>query len=383
MSGARGAPGVPVHPFRLRLRLQMYPRVEHLLVVPLLLVVWAMLSFGGDGYRGVPWVALLSGLAMWVMVPEIGRYRAFGLPLRYWTRDAAAAVLVGAALFCAVGAVASTGWRAYTGFLLGALAVAVQQCVSARRTVRGDRRVPAASRRAGGGWATLVGRLPSVPGPLPWRLVYLPVGAASLAAAALFAGGFSLVRMTVGTADDGPLDLASAAPLAVVLVPAVAGVLAGGLRGWTVMGIPVRRWLRHAYVASAVAVLSLVALVALATSTGLVGGVRPPAQMPVGQVLLTVAFTVLCIVVVPLIATSGTVLMSMVAVVPVIGTAMTVGTADPLRGPGPVVGAVVVLAVSATVVAYTAHTLLRGDRARPTGLVQAAERTYYQRQGAL
>jgi hypothetical protein len=100
MSGARG---VPSHPLRLRLRLQMYPRVEHLLVVPLLLVVWAMLSFGGDGYRGVPWVALLSGLAMWVMVPEIGRYRAFGLPLRYWTRDAAAAVLVGAALFCTVG----------------------------------------------------------------------------------------------------------------------------------------------------------------------------------------------------------------------------------------------------------------------------------------
>jgi hypothetical protein len=213
--------------------------------------------------------------------------------------------------------------------------------------------------------------------------VYLPVGAASLAAAALFAGGFSLVRMTVGTADDGPLDLASAAPLTVVLVPAVAGVLAGSLRGWTVMGIPVRRWLRHAYAASAVAVLTFVALAALVMSTGLVGGVRPPAQMPVGQVLLAVAFTVLWIVVVPLIATNGTVLMSMVAVVPVIGTAMTVGTTDPLRGPGPVVGAVVVLAVSATVVAYTARTLLRGDRARPTGLVQAAERTYYQRQGAL
>jgi hypothetical protein len=373
-----GAPGVPF-----RMRLQMYPRVGQLLAIPLILVGWMILSLGDGGTGEIVWIALVSGLAMWVMVPDICRYRAFGLPLRYWTRDADGAVFVVAVLFCVVGVAVSAGWWSCIGILVAVLAVGVAQRASVRRTVRGDRRVPETSRQAGGSWTTLVGRMPAAPGPLPWRLVYLPVATASLASGALFSGGFGVVRAAAGMADDGPVDLVSLLPLMAVFFSAVAGVLAGGLRGWTVMGIPVRRWLGHAYTASAVAVLVLFALVGLAMSTGVVGMAGTSAQMSLGQVLLILGLTVLCIAVIPLTASSGTFLMLLVGLIPAGGLILAIETTDPLRGPVPVVGAVVVTVMSAAVVIRTRRELLGGDRARPTGFIQAAERTYYERQGAL
>lgn len=366
-----------------RVRLQMYPRVEQLLLLPVLLVGWMMLALGADGSAQTAWVAVVSGLGMWIMVPDISRYRAFGIPLRYWTGDAVIAVLLVAFLFSAVGLAAATGRWSYVGILLAVLAVGVKQYASARRTLRGEHRVPSPSQQAGRSWAAPVGGLPSLPGPLPWRLVYLPAMAISLVSAVLVVGGFSALRVATGTVDSGPVAVETLLPLMVVIFPAVAGVLASGLRGWTALGIPVRHWLGHAYAGSAAIVIILIALVGLAMSTGLVSSGRPPAQMPFGQISLILAFATLCVAVIPLIATSRALLMSLIGVVPAGGAVMTFATTAPLHGPGPVIGSVVVLALSAGPVVYTRRKLLDGDRAQPTGLVQGADRIYYQRQGAL
>ncbi|MDN6706190.1 hypothetical protein [Corynebacterium glyciniphilum] len=366
-----------------RVRLQMYPRAEQLLLLPVVLVGWMMLALGADGSAQTVWMVVVSGLAMWVMVPDLSRYRTFGMPLRYWTTDAVIAVLLVAFLFSAVGLAASTGRWSYAGILLAALAVGVTQYTSARRALRGEHRVPSPTQQAGRSWAALVGGLPSLPGPLPWRLVYLPAMAISLVSAVLVVGGFIVLRVATGTADSGPVGVETLLPLMVVIFPAVAGVLASGLRGWTALGNPVRRWLGHAYAGSAIVSVTLIALVGLAMSTGFVGGGRTPSQMSFGQISLILAFATLCVAVIPLIATSSALLMSLIGVVPAGGTVMTFATTAPLHGPGPVISSLVVLALSVGPVVYTRRTLLGGDRPRPTGLVQGADRIYYQRQGAL
>ncbi|MGN0097158.1 MAG: hypothetical protein ACI38U_13980 [Corynebacterium sp.] len=352
-----------------RVRLQMYPRAEQLLVLPVVLVGWVMLALGVDGSAQTAWMAVVSSLAMWVMVPDISRYRTFGMPLRYWTGDAVIAVLLVAFLFSAVGLASATGRWSYAGILLAALAIGVTQYASARRTLRGEHRVPSPNQQAGRSWAALVGGLPSLPGPLPWRLVYLPAMTISLVSAVLVGGGFIVLRVATGTVDGGPVAVETLLPLMVVILPAVAGVLASGLRGWTALGIPVRHWLGHAYAGSAAVVIILIALAGLAMSTGLVGSGRPPAQMPFGQISLFLAFAALCVAVIPLIATSSALLMSLIGVVPAGGAVMTLATTAPLHGPGPVIGSIVVLVLSAGPVVYTRRKLLGGDRPRPTGLV--------------
>lgn len=366
-----------------RVRLQMYPRVEQLLALPALLAGWMMLALGDGGSAQMAGIALASGFAMWIMIPDVSRYRAYGVPLRYWTGDAVGAVLLVAFLFGAAGVAASTGRWSYVGILLAVLAVGATQYASMRRTLRGEYRLPSPSRQAGRSWATLVGGLPSLPGPLPWRLVYLPVIAISLVSTALVSGGFSVLRVATGTVDSGPVDVATLLPLMVVIFPAVAGVLASGLRGWTALGIPVRRWLGHAYAGSAVVLVILIALVGLAMSTGFVSGGRTPSQMSFGQLSLILACALLCAAVIPLIATSSALLMSLIGVVPEGGLLMTLATTAPLDGPGPVIGSIVVVVLSAVPVVYTSHKQLGGDRPRPTGFVQGADRIYYQRQGAL
>lgn len=162
-------------------RLQMYLRVDQLLVVLLLLAAWAVIAVGDNAVVGV-FTAFFATLAMWAAVPAVARYRAFGLPLRLWLTDAVISVHVVVVLFTAVWFSADDGVWGIVGILVADVAVTVGLVLYARPVTRGDLLMPG-DRVAG--WERTGGDATDSPSSAypgtapPWRLVYVPVGGGS------------------------------------------------------------------------------------------------------------------------------------------------------------------------------------------------------------
>lgn len=167
--------------------------------------------------------------------------------------------------------------------------------------------------------------------------------------------------------EDEPIEMAFLlAPIA-ISCSAVVDVLAGTRRSWTAYGLPVRRWLLHAHVASAsVVALGSVCIAAL-VSSGALAAEATDDGWTAGRIVLVSALLLLIIVLL------------------VLGIALTVmlSASDFPGGPLPVVAGVVVIAAAGGVLVYSARTILAGNDLHPVGAVQGDDRLYYQRQGAL
>ncbi|WP_291479013.1 hypothetical protein [Corynebacterium sp.] len=365
-----------------RVRFQMYPRAEQLLVIPLGLVTWMILEIG-SGPAQMAIIAVLCSCAMWVTVPDLGRYRAFGIPLRYWTVDTATAVVLITVVLVGVGAAASAGTAEYAGILCALGFIVVSHVATGWRQVRGDSWSVGRTRGPTRLWTVLSRGMTSLTGPLAWRLVYLPVAVATVLTAVLMAVLIAVLKMLQGDSETSFVSLATMLPLVMAMLPVVAAVLADGYRGWRSVGLPVRRWYRHAFVGSALFVVLLLLMVHLGFSVGVISTTQPLTVESPEQFALAMSFGALGTALLPFIAVSGGPITPLVGLVPAGGLLMTVETQAALRGPAPMFGVVAVLVLTAATVVWTYGRVAGGDSLRITGYVRGAERTYYERQGAL
>lgn len=365
-------------------RVQMYPRIEQLLV-PAMLGVSVILLLPGQGTADFIIIALTTGYAIWVALPDASRYRTFGIPLAMWRVDAVIAGAVVLALFVGVAVLVgglTGGMWGIAGALLGALVAAVMQAVAIRPLLRGDRMAQGTSRSAATSWSALVAKLPASWGPLSWRLIYLPALSTAVAVVVTIVAvmGVLIAMMSGG---DEPIEMALLlAPIA-ISCSGVVDVLAGTRRSWTAYGLPVRRWLLHAHVASAAVVaLGAACIAALVSSGALVAEVTDDGW-PAGRIMLVSGLLLLLIVLLPLLVTVRYYLG--LGVLFVLGIALTVmlSASDFPGGPLPVIAGVVVIAAAGGVLIYSARRILAGNDLHPVGAVQGDDRLYYQRQGAL
>lgn len=365
-------------------RVQMYPRIEQLLV-PAMLALSGILLLPGQGAVGFFAIALTTGYGIWVALPDVSRYRAFGVPLAIWRVDAVIAGVVVLAL--SVGVVVLVGgltggmWG-IAGALLGALVAAVMQAVAIRPLLRGDGMVRGTSRSAATSWSALVAKLPASRGPLSWRLIYLPALTTAVAVVVTFVVVMGVLTAMMSGGDE-PIEMAFLLAPITIACSAVVDVLAGTRRSWTAYGLPVRRWFLHAHVASAAVVaLGSACIAALVSSGALTAGVTDDGW-PAGRIVLVSALLLLIIVLLPLLVTVHYYLGFVVLLV--LGIALTVmlSASDFPGGPLPVVAGVVVIAAAGGVLIYSARTIFAGNDLHPVGAVQGDDRLYYQRQGAL
>ncbi|MGP9723271.1 hypothetical protein ACT3SZ_04560 [Corynebacterium sp. AOP40-9SA-29] len=365
-------------------RVQMYPRIEQLMVLTML-GVSVILLLPGQGTADFIVIALTTGFGIWMALPDVSRYRAFGVPLAMWRVDAMIAGAVVLALFIGVAVLVGGGtggmWG-IAGALLGALVAAVMQAVAMRPLLRGDRTVQGTSRSASTSWTALVAKLPASWGPLSWRLIHLPALSTAVAVVVTFVVVIGVVTAMISGGDE-PIEMAFLlAPIAIAC-SGVVDVLAGTRRSWAAYGLPVRRWLVHAHVASAAVVALGVACVAVLVSSGALATGVSDDGWTAGRIVLVTGLLLLLIVLLPMLVTVHYYLGFVVLFV--LGIALTVmlSVSDFPGGPLPVVAGVVVIAAAGGVLTYCVRKVLAGDDLHPVGAVQGDDRLYYQRQGAL
>jgi hypothetical protein len=357
-----------------RVRLQMYPRLELLLVVPMIGIIALILTAAANDIPGAVLTGVMSGFVMWLVVPEASRYRAFGVPLSDWVLDTSLAVHTVALICLGMWAVGGFYLWPFIGILAAHLWVVAWTFISNRHLTRGDRRSWAFDKqRSLWNSEAFISR----PGPLPWRIIYTPMLASAIYLALLLTG-FSLVMSTFAS----QLELSGlsymAAPFTVVSTP----VLANSRIAWRAVGLPVRTWLVHAYVASAVLFGIVGGVIGVLCAIGTFSLEMGQVGIHAGQVLLVAALLLLLLCTYPLEATldlwAGVVL-TIAVCIPLF---LAVETGDQMASATACVFAAIVIAITAVVVRVTYRDVTAGNRLRTIGPVQGEDRTYYQLQGA-
>lgn len=347
-----------------RTRLQMYPRREHLV-----LILWVPFSFVllvmDASVTSAVFLGLACALAMWVAIPDFNRYRMFGVPVSSWIMDTAIAVHVVALVYIAVWTSAGFGPLSFLGIVLADAGVLLWALFTHSPLTRGDQRVRA---RAANGW-DLISRLPGVPGPTPWRLVYAPVVGAAIMLV-LIAG---LVILPIMMLFGGVESLSGATPLVAPVVILLVTTMGGSFRGWRAIGLPARRWLLHAYLATSS--LMTVFVVGALVLSGTAGYPATAAQAAVFWIvgLAVAAATV-----------SGS--MGRSFFVLVIGVTVAIGVAVPIGASMDDVSALLtcgLLLILCTVgIARTYRRVTAGNQLRSHSPLDERHRTYYQLKGA-
>lgn len=355
-----------------RVRLQMYPRAEQLLVILLLLVALPLFSVGEGAAVGA-FTAVSAGLAMWLAVPALARYRAFGVPLRLWVVDAVIAVHVVVCLFLAVWFATGDGVWKLAGILLADAAVMLRLVVSTRPVLRGD--------RVGGGGSRRVPsrQLQCVPATSAWRLIYVPVGLVAV----LVAGVIVLLTWVTERWDDSFTVTGPALVVAAAAAPGILVVFSNGYVGWTALGLPVSGWLIRAHLC-AVGFTGTVALSWLLSVkvTGLDSGLHSTTAPGMRVVLVGVGLVAAAVLIVrgSLAGNGGAVGLVFVALFGIANLASS-ALAENMQRALPAL--VIVLVVIALVAWKSIRRARRGHSLHRPGPFTKTDRTYYQREGAL
>lgn len=238
-------------------RLQMYPKADQLLIILMLLVEMPILQLDG-GIAAGGFTAFFSGIALWVAVPSISRYRAFGIPTRLWIIDTLVAVHVVVLLFLGLWTSTGAGPWGLVGILIADLAVLLRLSVTVWPVVRGDDMAG----RGGFRRPAPSFQLPRVPGPLPLRLGYFPVSVLALSASVVIL----LLTWFTSIFFEDITVIGPAFAVTAMTVPIALNVLSSGYRGWTTVGAPASRWLTHAHVC-AVLLVAVIAVTWVLTTT--------------------------------------------------------------------------------------------------------------------
>ncbi|MEJ6550086.1 hypothetical protein PQI66_11065 [Corynebacterium sp. USCH3] len=363
-----------------RTRLQMYPRVDQLWVLLFLIVSGVVLMRGGDGPGAAVFTALFAGYSMWIAVPDIGRYRAFGVPLRYWSVDTAIVMALVYALYTATAVMLGGSAWTHVGTLVAAGAVGTRLVVGMWSALRGDTGVVPAVSWSGQLSSTWDGSVPGTEGTLPWRLVYRPALMSAVSTLLIFGAVFyAMTELLIF--GDGSVDLVMLLPLTAVGCAAVGGAMAGGYRVWAVLGVPLSRWLWHAYAASCMVLGIVVLAIWAAVRVTVVEEPATGADLSVDRTALGLAFAAMFVAFHVLIVSSSAYFTFVASLIPAGGFVITVTATDPSVTVLAVTTGVV-LAVTTAIIGLTVRTVTSGQRLRPVGFTQGKDRDYYRREGA-
>lgn len=239
-----------------------------------------------------------------------------------------------------------------------------------RSLAHGDRRSRPPNGERGSAWLERVwDKLSELPGPVAWRIVYLPIIAV-----------FALAVIVV------PTIAVTVSSLGVLGVQAVLFGAVGGLTpmmlqrlsntyvGWRAMGLPGRQWLGHAYAAS----LSVAVILGVTLLISSDGSLKDKG-------FLYAAVLLLLAVVLPLGAVTDTIIAMTLVMIPLV-SAIALGLSEfsaSEQGLGPVVVmTATILVIAALLVRFTWSRIQHGSRIRFDGPFQQQHGTYYQLTGA-
>lgn len=346
-----------------RVRLQMYPRLELLTLI--VFIPFSALAL----FSGVSPGIFFIGMSMYVVVPEVNRYRAMGIPLKSWSLDTALAINLVALTLLGIGVSVDAPLTMLAVVLLTDVGIWSFTLLRNRHLTRGDQRNrPQVERRS------VAAVFAGITVPVTARLIYLPlVGLGVLGA--LIAMVFAAVAMAVGGVSFSFVNIF----VLVLVIMWMASLASSSFRGWRALGLPAKWWHRHVHIAALVGIslttgtLILVAQVPEVTDGGAFGGL-PTAVTLLSIVILSVSLNVFgvlqsaavsYILVIPAMATTGIATQSQVSE---IKTAIVI--------------AAIVLPLSGLLIWGTYRNATAGNGLRFSGSIFEQDRTYYQLQGA-
>lgn len=359
-------------------RLQMYPRIEQLLV-PLTLLVTLPILHVGDGVANGGFAAFFCGLALWAAAPDLDGYRSFGVPVRCWIVDALIAVHGVFLLFLGLWGGTGAGAWGLAGIVIAYLAVLLRLAVATHSVRRGDELKLNGMNQSTAGRQSLTGRIAASPGPVPWRLVYFPMALMGLAVALVTV----LVAWGASMYFDGITMIGPALFVYISASPVALNILSTSYRGMVAMGSSRRTWVAHAHVGALTYVGSIALTFVVSTeATGLVSGLRQTSAEGTRAVLVGGGLLLLAAVMVrgSLAGNGGVVglcVMSLFALSWLGSPELVESTSRAL------LTTAIILVLILVAVRSSFRRTTKGNRLIPPGPFTQAERNHHQRQGAL